>query len=267
MEPVPSPFCFMPIFHVKSLRMIGFWAALKKDGTLGWTHHVGATAFDSAEQARERIEAAALLTFEHGLQKHLADKAKGYILSADWQGRKVKKVPHLKDRLPDWLSAYLSHDDQARAYRFETQRFAGSIVVESRATDEDVLGAFETYYARCDRGWLGGPRLKAHWGRFEWRPSFSDAQGFASLASLMEAASSTGQADFSVIKSRSVFTDVEFKGSPQDAVSSRLRSACEAREIDSELVAAAEARLAALRASEGPSSSATPAPAPKRSRI
>lgn len=121
----------------------------------------------------------------------------------------------------------------------------------TRATLDDLLGVFETYYVRSEEGWLSRPQRKAMEGALTWEPSFSLAVPFgsepAALAALARAYGHGG----CVVKASCAFTGVSVpnpgaKKAP-DPVRDAISAACEARDIAQSLKEDAEARLLAAK--------------------
>lgn len=258
----------MPQFFARLTDAQGSYATIKKDGTLGWGNSVHAKAFDNAQDARDKVIEAMEATLSKAQKDFARAVAKGPTESTDYYGRVIKTIPSLDAHTPNWMRSVTKNDKSGKP-TIDKARAAQSFRIDSKAVLEDIMGSFETFYARSAKGWLGGPRTKSMWGRFEWRESFTDAQGFPSQAAIDEAlklaAATTGH---SILRSRSVFTEVNQNGRAHDDVASGIKSACEARDIESMIVDAAKSRLADMKSQAIEGGPDEPAAKPKsRSRL
>jgi hypothetical protein len=122
--------------------------------------------------------------------------------------------------------------------------------VSTRPTLSDLVGVFESYFVRCQSGWLSRPHQSSRDGSLGWNKSFAFAVPFPDLASARHAMSSArGDDSVSIIKSSSVFTEVIVDARATRAVddtAAAIRTACDARDISAELSKAASERMDAM---------------------
>ena len=133
---------------------------------------------------------------------------------------------------------------------------------------DDLLGVFELFYARSDKGWLSRPQRKAAEGVLTWIDTFGLAVPFTSREAA-EAALSThhGHSGY-VVKTSCAFTAVETIGRPSgDDTVGRIASACEARDIRAAMDESALARLKALAEREAATAAGSLAAPKKTSRL
>ena len=260
----------MPHFLLRSTDGKNAFGVVKKDGRLGWSHAKNASVFDTAEQARSAgVEAArttygkameTLRMYEACLEKRESDEP-GHVrswptprqfLATGWEGLAKIKDHKAFENAPNGPAS--------RHYEFGLDAAGALFRVDSKSTLEDILQSFETFYARSAHGWLGGPRTKQRWGLFEWRESFTDAQGLPSLDSIKDALTAIGSgSDHTILRTRAVFTEAVPVGNSHDDVSLGIGAACQARDIESTIVEAAKSRLDDMNAAAPDKPAATKA--------
>lgn len=119
----------------------------------------------------------------------------------------------------------------------------------ARPTPMDLLGVFETFYARTPKGWLARPQKKYLEGRLQLDGPFALAVPFSSQSSAENALLNHGATDGWVVKTSCVFTAISTMGRPvDDEVAGSIRSACEARDIETSLIQSARDRIDDLNA-------------------
>lgn len=231
----------MPLHYAKSQNVPVTWARIKPNGEIQWGKLNKATAFTTEEELITRV----LPAMAEAIAR-LAEEREAAIAAFAPGQRGSYFSP------PSWTGIHWLHADQEMPM-LTADQLRGRFTIDTHATLEDTLGSFELFYARCERGWLGGPRTKAAWGGHDWHESFSDAKGFASEAAARDAAHSAavGAGSITILKSMSAFTQAVLpkRGSP-DPISLAVRASCEARSIEADIQAATHARALAAAGSD-----------------
>lgn len=197
----------------------------------------------------------------------MADEACSAMLAAG--ERKAAKALETGSIVKDPIGGSFTHVKSGRyAYALEELcvpawllwllRQKQSLPISSRPSAEDVYGVFETFYVRSSRGWLSRSMRRRDEGSLVWDESFGLAVPFSSREA---AEAELGGAAGHVLKASSVFTAVSSVNHPgADDLSDGVRSACEARDIESSLEQSAQERLTAMRQARGePEPEAAPA--------
>lgn len=208
------------------LKNAGGRYATVEGSVLKWeASHAEASGFPDKETALAAFEAAAQAVRDAGRKKLEKSLAKGLKIKPKWSWEK-ERDPVLADYLPMWAGM--------------------APKVEPRATESDLMGAFEIYFVKSKSGWLGPERGSGRRG-FAWHQDFSRAAPFLSEESAQAAFRSTWGQNACVIRSSCLASGVKAFDKAadgtlsageipsDDGVSQAIAAACESRDIASEV--------------------------------
>lgn len=207
------------------------WMRIDK-GAVKWiSSPAEADAFPDPEAAMAAFAAARLEMIAKAqikVDKALAEGKE--ITPTRWP--RTPRNPTIDDMAPDWVSQ--------KGFK---------PCLESRATENDLLGVIELWFVKTKEGWLG----KSKDNEYRVKDTFHEAQPFLSLEAAQAAKQSAryGVQGASYLKGSMAFSQViPSSGGTMDDQSRGIAAACEAREIGGEIEAAALARMKDLGAAK-----------------
>ena len=238
-----------------------------KKNTLKWSGDVqSATTFAGQPEASAAFAAACSALASAAQAK--TDKAaaagktvKAYGSYLDQQGHRrygdYERPANFSDYAPVWLQDYLAKD-------FEPDYV-------TRASRDDLMGVFDIYFIKSQRGWLGCPTTRSSYSRYTWNKAFHQAATFLSKADAVRAAAEAGAGRdaFAVVKSSCAFSGVAFSERGRDADSCpdqeamAIKCACEARDIEADILKAAGLRMEQYLQAAEPGAAAPAKPKPR----
>ena len=227
-----------------------------KKNTLKWSGDVqSATSFADQPAACAAFDAACSTLAAAAWAK--TDKAaaagkmvKAYGLFQDEHGQRrygdYERPANFSDYAPVWLQDYLAKD------------FDPDYV--TRASRDDLMGVFDIFFIKSERGWLGCPTTRSSYSRYTWNKAFHQAATFLSKADALRAAAEAGAGRdaIAVVKSSCAFSGVAFSEMGRDADSCpdpeamAIKCACEARDIEADIQRAADLRMEQYRQAAEP---------------
>lgn len=205
------------------------WMKMDRGGVKWVALSTAADAFADPDSAMAAFKSGRLAMIAKAQLKAKAEIARGIKITSLYYPRDSRN-PEAADFLPEWV-----HE----------KGFKPSL--ESRATESDLLGLIELWFVKNEHGWLG----RANDGGFAEKLNFHEAQPFLSLESAQSARKHPrfGAGPASYIKGSMAFSQVRpERADCVDAQTLGIAAACEAREIGSEIEAAAMARIQDLSA-------------------
>lgn len=254
----------MPEFLVSDGGDLPKYARFDANGKkMAFVEMESATGFPTAEAAAAARDAAMAAMVESGKKRlakweaegKVAKHANGSCTMGTGYQKKYATDP-LEFALPNWLTRAM----ESSAYRRE-------LPISSRASDDDIYGVFEVFYARSSSGWLCRSQKRGDAGSLVWGESFAQAVPFSSEQAAMTELKSR-VSNGCVLKTSGAFTSVSRVGKPQgDELSDGVAAACEARDIEASLAQSVSERLESYKASLDAQRGGPAEPAKKAARL
>jgi hypothetical protein len=266
----------MPIYLIRNDDEMPKFAKIEDGKKITWATQAAASGYATPEQALEAFEAACSTMLTAGRAKLKAAQDAQRIVAATYGGfRLLAKDETIDKQKQKGYSHALGATHPLELFCLHwlvrKSKKQEKFHVASRASADDLLSVFETFYVRIAHydgtpGWLGRPQTKSQTG-LVWEPSFSLAVPFSSREAASAELKRRGTSGH-IVKTSCVFTEVAAIGQPRaDDVSAAISSACEARDIEEVINEGARARLEAMRSQQGPAPEAGEEPKPQRSRL
>ena len=242
----------MPDFLIRNPSTYSQFALIQDNGSLAWKRMHQASGFGSAQQALDAFESACRGRRAQAIAtatKAYANRVKAEATRGE-NSRALRLEAEAKAMADQWANG---SNDELSLPQWVQQHWnekangvdAKKLVLAERPTTRELLGIFDQYFVRSDRGWLSRPQTSLGSG-LEWSDSFSFAVPFLSSD---EARRALGGWQGWIVKATGAFTAVEEVNKPgHDDLCGAICAACEARDIRQGLDDAAQGRLQALDA-------------------
>lgn len=262
----------MPVFQVQNDDQMARFARIDNGGKkVTWVNQAEATDFPDPDSAMKGFESACAKMLAHAEARLKSAQDQGLIIkdpsvsSREFFCLKKDAEARQKDRYADCPSFQDPLEHFCSKWLLRKKNKEESYHIASRPTQDDLLGVFETFYARSSEGWLARPQRKSEGTGLVWNQSFSHAVPFSS-ALAAKAELDRLYAKGHIVKATNAFTEVIPVSKPeQDHVADSIQAACSARDIESAINESAQERLRDLKALQAPAADAAPRPA--RSRL